>query len=68
MISILYDRLDNFIECCMQIPELGVHMENGINIDPIPLTVEEFTVAGDLDGKVCILSRYFHRYSRCPSD
>jgi hypothetical protein len=52
----------------MQIPELGVHMENGINIDPIPLTVEEFTVAGDLDGKVCILSRYFHRYSRCPSD
>ena len=40
------------MECCMQIPELGVHMENGINIDPIPLTVEEFAVAGDMDGKV----------------
>ena len=38
--------------CCMQIPELGVNMENGINIDPIPLTVDEFAVAGDTDGKV----------------
>lgn len=27
-------------------------MENGINIDPIPLTMEEFAVVGDMDGKV----------------
>lgn len=27
-------------------------MENGINIDPVPLTMEEFAVAGDMDGKV----------------
>ena len=45
----------------MQIPELGVHMENGINIDPLPLTVEEFAVAGDMDGKVCFY-RHFQRY------
>jgi predicted sulfurtransferase len=28
-------------------------MENDINIDPIPLTVEEFAIAGDMDGKPC---------------
>jgi hypothetical protein len=45
-------RLTNFKECCMQVPELGKYMENGINIDPIPLTMEQFAVAGDMDGKV----------------
>jgi len=45
-------RLDNFRKCCLEIPELGAYMENGINIDPIPLTMEEFAVSGDMDGKV----------------
>ena len=31
---------------------MGKHIENGINIDPIPLTIEEFAVAGNIDGKV----------------
>ena len=38
--------LDNFIESCRSIPELGSYMENGINIDPVPLTREEFAIAG----------------------
>lgn len=32
---------------------MGEHIENGINIDPVPLTVEEFAVAGNIDGKAC---------------
>jgi len=35
-------------------------MENGINIDPIPLTIEEFSVAGDMDGKPCPPFRNLH--------
>jgi predicted sulfurtransferase/predicted O-methyltransferase YrrM len=35
-----------FRMCCESIPELGVYMENGINVDPRPLTREEFAVAG----------------------
>lgn len=38
--------LENFIECCRSIPELGIHMENGINVDPVALTLEEFATAG----------------------
>ena len=38
--------LNNFMACCQSIPELGSYMENGINIDPKPLTVEEFATAG----------------------
>lgn len=40
--------LPNFMDCCMNhfVKELGEFMENGINIDPIPLTMEEFAVAG----------------------
>lgn len=38
--------LDSFIACCHAIPELGEYMENGINIDPQPLTQEEFATAG----------------------
>ena len=46
--------MDNFTTCCMEIPELGKHMENGINVDPITLTMDEFRVAGNMaDGKVC---------------
>mmetsp|Transcript_8258 Transcript_8258/g.15560 ORF Transcript_8258/g.15560 Transcript_8258/m.15560 type:complete len:534 (-) Transcript_8258:157-1758(-) len=43
--------LDNFQKCCYAIPEMGKHIENGINIDPVALTVEEFSVAGNIDGK-----------------
>jgi len=49
--SIPTNVLANFRQCCTQIPELGSYMENGINIDPIPLTMEEFAVSGDMDGK-----------------
>lgn len=38
--------LSTFMECCNSIPQLGVHMENGVNIDPIALTMEEFNKAG----------------------
>lgn len=38
--------MSNFMECCKSIPELGEYMENGINIDPITLTMEEFGTAG----------------------
>jgi len=49
--SVPTNVLNNFMACCMEIPQLGVHMENGVNIDPLPLTMEEFAVAGDMDGK-----------------
>ena len=50
--SVPTNVLDNFIACCRSIPELGEYMENGINIDPKPLTQEEFAVAGvPADGK-----------------
>ena len=40
------------MECCKSIPELGVHMENGINVDPKPLSKDEFAIAGvPLNGK-----------------
>ena len=45
--SIPTNVLDNFMACCRVVPELGEHMENGINIDPRPLTMEEFQSAGD---------------------
>lgn len=44
------------MECCRSIPELGAYMENDINIDPVALTLEEFAVAGDMDG---IVSYFF---------
>ena len=44
--SIPTNVLQNFMECCRSIPELGNYMENGINIDPKPLTREEFASAG----------------------
>ena len=46
--------LSNFIQCCMEIPELGENMENGVNVDPVPLSIEDFAVAGGMDGKVRI--------------
>jgi hypothetical protein len=44
--SVPTNVLENFMECCRSIPELGEYMENDINIDPKPLTLEEFEVAG----------------------
>ena len=35
---------------------IGGYMENGINVDPVVLTIEEFGVAGDMNGKVSYLS------------
>lgn len=49
--SVPTNVLENFLECCRSIPELGTYMENDANIDPIPLSVEEFQIAGDMNGK-----------------
>ena len=38
--------LPNFMDCCRSMEYLGTYMENGINIDPIPLSQEEFQRAG----------------------
>ena len=43
--------LTNFLECCTLLPSkggelstiLGEYMENGINIDPVPVSMEEYT-------------------------
>lgn len=51
--SVPTNVLENFRACCFEIPELGSYMENGINVDPIPLTMDEFAIAGDMDGKPC---------------
>ena len=45
-------RFKNFAHCCDAIPEMGEHIENGINVDPIPLSIEQFALAGNIDGKV----------------
>ena len=44
--SVPTNVLENFMECCRSVPELGAYMENDINIDPKPLSSEEFAVAG----------------------
>jgi predicted sulfurtransferase len=44
--SIPTNVLEQFIECCHNLPEeVGKYLENGINVDPIPLSREEFAVA-----------------------
>lgn len=43
--SVPTNVLENFWQCCRSFPEFEF-MENGINIDPVPLTVEEFQEAG----------------------
>jgi len=48
--SVPTNVLSNFLQCCTVSPEeggelshvLGAYMENGINIDPIPVDMEEF--------------------------
>ncbi|KAL7564793.1 hypothetical protein ACA910_021055 [Epithemia clementina (nom. ined.)] len=37
--------LPNFMKCCESIPELA-YIENGINVDPVVLSKEEFATAG----------------------
>ena len=44
--SVPTNVLQQFQQCCASIPELGQYMENGINVDPQPLTRAEFAVAG----------------------
>jgi len=41
-------------------------MENGINIDPINLTIEKFAVAGDMDGRIACtpIQEFKHPRSR----
>lgn len=53
MHAFIFCRLQNFRDCCYGIPELGQHMENGINIDPKPLSMDEFAVAGNRKGRPC---------------
>lgn len=44
--SVPTNVLDHFRECCRSIQELGENIENGINVDPVPLSMEEFATAG----------------------
>lgn len=43
--SVPTNVLDQFWESCRSVPELGEWMENGINVDPVPLMREEFSRA-----------------------
>ena len=59
--SIPTNILENFMNCCRSIPELGTNMENDINIDPVPLSLEEFQVAGvPVNGKPAPPFRNLH--------
>lgn len=59
--SVPTNVLENFMECCRSIPELGEYMENDINIDPKPLTLDEFAVAGvPINGKPAAPFRNLH--------
>ena len=44
--SVPTNVLDRFMDCCRSIPQLGEHMENGINVDPKLLSRDEFAIAG----------------------
>jgi predicted sulfurtransferase len=48
--SVPTNVFENFQQCCLSIPELGVYMENGINVDPVPIPMADFPTAGE-DGK-----------------
>ena len=43
--SVPTNVLSNFVQCCESIPEFA-YMENGINIDPVPLSMQDFATAG----------------------
>ena len=50
--SVPTNVLQNFIAACHSVPELGAYMENGINVDPIPIPNDAFRVAGvPINGK-----------------
>ncbi|GMI13282.1 hypothetical protein TrVE_jg12588 [Triparma verrucosa] len=40
--SVPTNVMSNYRECCFAIPELGEYMENGLNIDPVPIPSKEF--------------------------
>eukprot|EP00548_Thalassiothrix_antarctica_P013316 CAMPEP_0194167506 /NCGR_PEP_ID=MMETSP0154-20130528/2762_1 /TAXON_ID=1049557 /ORGANISM="Thalassiothrix antarctica, Strain L6-D1" /LENGTH=850 /DNA_ID=CAMNT_0038878419 /DNA_START=239 /DNA_END=2787 /DNA_ORIENTATION=- len=59
--SVPSNVVDRFMECCKSIPELGQWMENGINIDPISIPVDEFATAGvPVNGKPAPPFRNLH--------
>ena len=59
--SVPTNVLPNFMDCCRSIPELGQYMENDINIDPKPLSQDEFSVAGvPINGKPAPPFRNLH--------
>jgi predicted sulfurtransferase len=59
--SVPTNVLPNFMDCCRSVPELGQYMENDINIDPKPLSQEEFSVAGvPINGKPAPPFRNLH--------
>lgn len=59
--SVPTNVLSNFMACCRAIPELGTWMENGVNVDPKPLSVEEFATAGvPVNGKPAPPFRNLH--------
>lgn len=59
--SVPTNVLPNFMDCCRSVPELGQYMENDINIDPKPLSKEEFAVAGvPINGKPAPPFRNLH--------
>jgi len=45
--SVPTNVFDNFHQCCCNIKELGEYMENGINVDPLPIPIAEFPTAGE---------------------
>ena len=44
--SVPTNILTNFMAACRAMPELGDWMENGVNVDPLPLSVDDFATAG----------------------
>jgi predicted sulfurtransferase len=59
--SVPTNVLENFRDCCRSIPQLGSYMENDINIDPQPLSRDEFAVAGvPINGKPAPPFRNLH--------
>lgn len=43
---------------------MGKYIENGINIDPKPLTVEEFSIAGNINGKVSVSKEHINMMTK----
>ena len=61
VLCLFFLSLDRFIECCQSIPELGAYIENGVNVDPKPLSRDEFATAGvPINGKPSAPFRNLH--------